>query len=804
MRGVNYNFHYEDIVYKQPTSKWELGPLSHIFLDGLYDRFSLGSDVVKPDLLFLIFLYFSQDDHASGSKRAHSLPTKFKALDAVTASALLNFEPAQAVAERAYQFYGIPAPAAVQGQFLDWRGTATRSGCPLARNELYKTSVAGCEKAMAHFREGSGYSQLHPDGNKVDTPLDPQFAEQYYNNESQLCLLAAYGTPGAMENFLASHRNLKLCQRNDRRENALYLACARGSLEITAMLLDHGADGDARLDDIINQISALHWVIAFDVAEQSTAVSLLVAHGAQLEWRTDEPQPFYHFPFSLPAGTPLHWAVATCSYEAVRALVHCGANVNTRNSWYPYLRDDRIQVLNRFGGPNHESYALGNRHDRVQGLSPLDVAAMQHDPFLFELLAGESIANDINSTDEEGLTVAHRLSHGFLRHTASGNSFDIRPFLHFSNAPRGEYWPKRLERTVRAMISLGANLERLSTIPVSLPPGIAEDQHEVKSTGIGAYTALMYAVRAGSCEVANSLLDAGAQVDTLNDKGETALFRCANTYADPEAMRSCIRLLISHGTNVNHRDNYGTAVIVQLAALCDVTVIELMLAAGASLNEVMHEPNCLDSGLSVLHLLAKEDETSETRYDLAVTQLLEQHVFNLPVKEQKQIVDSAPGNGETILHRYSRFGMLQSVRALITHGANVNAAHHCYRTERINGVRYKVSWCDTPLDEALDSKNYHEQEMEKSQRYSRQQYRALVHSNGATVKALREAGGKETRSKQDRVVQPAEPRDENGAARRSVRPSSGKEDFAWWGDISAEEYKHALDHIYDGGTDSDA
>jgi hypothetical protein len=57
--------------------------------------------------------------------------------------------------------------------------------------------------------------------------------------------------------------------------------------------------------------------------------------------------------------------------------------------------------------------------------------------------------------------------------------------------------------------------------------------------------------------------------------------------------------------------------------------------------------------------------------------------------------------------------------------------------------------------------------------------------------------------KQVRIMQPAESRNKEGAARRRVHPSSEKGDFAWWGDINAKEYKHILDHIPDDDSDFD-
>jgi hypothetical protein len=91
--------------------------------------------------------------------------------------------------------------------------------------------------------------------------------------------------------------------------------------------------------------------------------------------------------------------VAVESKSAIKALVDTGADVLRRNGCDPYEFDRRVRVVgSHIKGPNLRRSTVPNTY--VLGLSALDYAAMNHDPFIFEHLLNRGHPVDINSVDE--------------------------------------------------------------------------------------------------------------------------------------------------------------------------------------------------------------------------------------------------------------------------------------------------------------------------------------------------------------------------------------------------------------------
>ncbi|KAF2820162.1 hypothetical protein CC86DRAFT_117733 [Ophiobolus disseminans] len=221
-----------------------------------------------------------------------------------------------------------------------------------------------------------------------------------------------------------------------------------------SLLLAHGASVIPTCTEW--DIDCLHRAFAFDDGQQVQAISSLIAAGAKLDSMTRDVTPFPHYPFLLPPGTPLHWAVTTGSHTVIESLVEHGVDVLARDGYDIYVFDDRIRLLDKFGGPNMEVYSISDRS--VKGLSPLDYAAMAHDPFIFELLLRRKTTVDVNDVDEEGLSVIHRLSTHPRRRTRTGNAFD--DFI-LRGASSNEC--NGLKRAVNAILELGGDLELLTT-----------------------------------------------------------------------------------------------------------------------------------------------------------------------------------------------------------------------------------------------------------------------------------------------------------------------------------------------------
>ncbi|KAK6535710.1 hypothetical protein TWF694_002160 [Orbilia ellipsospora] len=116
-----------------------------------------------------------------------------------------------------------------------------------------------------------------------------------------------------------SERPWQLNALNFYNETPLLLACRGGNADIAKMLLEGGSSGYGR--DGVQ--SPLHWLFALPESSMDEICELLVSKGkAQLNLIAPE-TPMVHFPFCMPEGTPLVWAIAAGSLPAVKAISQC-------------------------------------------------------------------------------------------------------------------------------------------------------------------------------------------------------------------------------------------------------------------------------------------------------------------------------------------------------------------------------------------------------------------------------------------------------------------------------------------------
>ncbi|KAF3904093.1 hypothetical protein ABW21_db0205594 [Orbilia brochopaga] len=103
---------------------------------------------------------------------------------------------------------------------------------------------------------------------------------------------------------------------NQNAETALLFACRGGNSQIAKILLESGASANVRN----GWVSPLHWLFAMPVDSMEDICNLLVTKGrGRLDAIAPE-TPILHFPFSMPQGSPLVWAIAAGSITAVRIL----------------------------------------------------------------------------------------------------------------------------------------------------------------------------------------------------------------------------------------------------------------------------------------------------------------------------------------------------------------------------------------------------------------------------------------------------------------------------------------------------
>lgn len=189
-------------------------------------------------------------------------------------------------------------------------------------------------------------------------------------------------------------------------------------------------------------------------------------------------------------------------------------------------------------------------------------------------------------------------------------------------------------------------------------------------------TPLMLAARHGYTEAVNVLLEKGAEINAVSERGCSALLMAAE--GGPESPNlETVQALIDGRADVNlatsGRKKKGTSSGVSpLTQACDygsLEVVQQLLAAKAN---IRHE---MDDGRTALYQAAKSG------YVEIIQQLLDHekkiHGQGVPEGEkaegEKALANVAARDGTTALMQAANYGQLETVKLLLEHGAHTDA-----------------------------------------------------------------------------------------------------------------------------------
>lgn len=587
--------------------------------------------------------------------------------------------------------------------------TAVITGSVKARVDLQLVNPDLFKESLSTFQSLGGYNKAYHSMGIL--PGGRTFGDMERDRGySKLQSLAVFGRHEELRNYLASADKSKIHAFSGQGETALYLACRRGSLSHVAALLDY--DPQPHFQCTPYKISCLHWIIGFHGNECEGFVTALIRFGAEIDASTDSGDgvPFPHEPFVLPAGTALHWAVATSNHHAIKALMDAGANYMQRNGSDPYMYDDRIRHLYAVGGPNTEGRTFAE--PGCLGLSPLDIAAINRDPYIFSLLDVSKTNVDINSADEEGFTVLHRL--------ATSQTFrNSRGVTYWSPCFRKMDDISTLRIIVKKIVSLGGDLERLTSSADAAIQKVQRTTDLEKSS----YTPLMLAMLLGDYDLVTVLLEIKACVDTKNVFGRTALSCISHraNYEQPDIML-CIQKLVSHNADVNHRSYDGGSALLSAAHGRLVDVVDYLLRNGCNIDERDNTSRTITPGKSIFAIMADLKPQS----DEVTLQLLEKHVLTHPLEEQRQdVLEGKAKDGSTLMHVFAACAMPQCLRLLIRQNSSVNTLRTQSRSFLQDGHKVEESSHETPLDTLCNAKEFWKSNVLKRNTNSPEQIRDL-------------------------------------------------------------------------------
>ncbi|KAJ2990469.1 hypothetical protein NUW58_g2933 [Xylaria curta] len=715
------------VELRLPCFSWEIPALSDEFAQGLCSSTPETIENTDPTILFGAFLARTIQviDFPGNEAQAVQLLIASASRDSNAQGCL----PARAVIPAVLEYFDLQPDPHIAHLLQDWLTDAVASGATLAKRYLDPSAGA---LATEHFQFLGGYNGWYSTVQRTPSTTHSG-AFQTELGYSKLHWLAAFGTPAEISEHLKTAVLDDVNDMTDGGETPLYLACSRGSWDIALNLMERGASPSHRCTGF--GITCLHWVFCFPEQFQEPFLKRILELGGNIRAIASHPMPFPHYPFILPAGTALHWAVVTSSHSAIRVLLRYGASLATTDLSDPYVFDDRFRVLRAFGGPNQEVYSYSKCS--TKGLNPLDYAVVEQDPFIFDLINTTGLEVDINSVDEEGVSLLHRITASHIRHTRRGVRFSFLPFQGPPNRQK-----TNLKRIISTIKQLGGNIDLLTT------PNIRQAQPGENISFVQSMTPLMMAVcgvgPALNPIVVEALLEEMINPNTPNDIGTTALH-----FARPRRSRGgydkVIRLLCASGADVNHKQSDGTKPLLTAARRRGIEAMGTLLSYGADFTEREWETNTLNEGASVFSYGFLIHGGEVNQIDAQIAECFEKYVFSHPLVDKQSLITKGDLDGCTLLHLCAETTMIRSLRALLREGADVNALKWDY--ERIRGqnrteLELHMSRL-TPLDVAEECRERTIRNQSRDDmKVSLQEFESRLKRHDLTIEILKDAGGR--------------------------------------------------------------
>ena len=457
------------------------------------------------------------------------------------------------------------------------------------------------------------------------------------------------------------------CRQDDLR-TPLHLAAYDGELTVARVLVDHNADVNSQDHEGKTPL----YLLLLDDSDRNDNSSILELEQLLLERCTDR-----NIRTTDGGWTLLHAAAYNGRLEVAMLLLHCGStNPNAENK----QGSTPLHLVSQ--GKYHSEEHGVDMNARTKNLStPLHHAAYCGRLEIAQLLLVQGA--DMNAENEMGETALHIVSVGQYASQEQGAGI-ARLLLERGvdvNARRKDSltslhmaaYKGRVE-IVQVLINHGANTmledEEGETALHILSRGGYDSQEQgvrtarlllergvdVNARDKDGFTSLHEAALHGMAEVAQVLLDHGANAKLETEEGETALHIVSRgKYNSQEQGVSIVRLLLDRGVDVNARDKDSFTSLHETALYGMVEVARVLLDHGANAKLETEE------GETALHIVSRGKYDSQEQGVSTARLLLERGVD----------VNARRKDSSTSLHAVALYGMVEVARVLLNHGANV-------------------------------------------------------------------------------------------------------------------------------------
>ncbi|KAK7938792.1 hypothetical protein WMY93_002118 [Mugilogobius chulae] len=336
---------------------------------------------------------------------------------------------------------------------------------------------------------------------------------------------------------------------------------------------------------------------------------------------------------------------------SVKKLLDKGVDVNHRNSV-----DGRTLLANSAieGSENIVEFLLKHGADPLvsdpQGQTPLTLASRQGHVQVVKVLLdwakaqeNATVVRTMEQADAEGWTA--------LRSAAWGGHVEVVRMLLDAGADVDGCDSEG--RTALRAAAWGGHEE---IVMILLEYGASFDKADCSGR-----TPLIAAAYMGHVETVEILLDHGAEVNFADGDGRTALSvaaLCVPTAAGVKSYGEVVSLLLERGANPGHRDRDGMTPLLLAAYEGNEDIVELLLEAGADVDETAGADGELQSAAAVTPLLA----AAAMGHMGTVSKLLFWGAD----------VDAIDSEGRTALCLAAARGSVEVVRALLDRGLDEN------------------------------------------------------------------------------------------------------------------------------------
>lgn len=679
-------------------SDCEIPEISSKTAAGLQTAFMRGAELSPAILYALIVKLLSLGQGLESNTNDRDL-----LLELLCAAALKNHRPAKSIVFRIYEYFELSPPPDISSSKLSWIASSVAEGAFFLRAELRRMDAELYKDSIATFRSWGGFTRF---GAPASVICPEGIAQRLSNDgcdglestkplnshgDSALHIAAAMDQASTLSELLNRSSLRDINALNIRGETPLYRACMTGSTGNVLQLLSRKADASIRVSQ--EGPGYLHWIFQFDISDINLVVDELIGHGASINALSKQRIAIPYYPFTLPMGTALHWAVEMFAPEAVSALLRNGADPCLRDGSDPYEYDGSVRHLDRILPPDNTEYSVAEWP--TMGLNAFDVAVQNRSHGILDILFSSVSTNVADQIDEEGHSALHRLDAGHWLRTRHGTGI-WKPCIEGSRQKQKE----AATLTIALLREHGFQLDQL-TNPQPLCNGLKLDRR----------TPLMIAIKRRRLDTIQALIEAGANVECVNDTGKSALYAFSSEYMGfPSLQHAAINSLLRSKPDVNVRDINGDSPLTMAARVQLTGVGWALLERGADYCVRGNDLEAFGYRENALATFCRCNITRAHERDEWITMVLLQ--FVLPVlregnKRMKEEVITNPGvNGGNLLHFTAHYGLRRCCQLLLEEGlVDCNQLSRGRKRERRGGVRGIFTHYRTPLDEAIKQAN---------------------------------------------------------------------------------------------------